>query len=559
MSAGRRGLVLSVAFLGLALWLSPAKRAHAQFPQPVQNGPGKHAIWQQNLSPDQVRELLAKFGQTDGKEDPFEELVRRLVQDKNRGADPKQVDDAVKRFMNNKEFRDRVMDLAQKQKNQMGNNGQPPKLSPQDQAKLEDLVKQLKIAPDNGNGGNADNPFKLPEEFPPFDPRNPQFDPKRFPKIDPDNPPEFDPKTKFPLDPDTGRPFDPRNGRPIDPKNPPKIDPPPPPKVDPTKPVMQPKFDAKGNPVPPPAIDPKTGRPVEQPNPQGDNRKFDPDNPLGEPKDSPEKIAKTKAVEAANALWEKNVGPIDESPAVKRAILDLVSDTDAMEALTDGKGNNFFESLQKGDNDEKFGNLFGDGGDSGWEWPKLDLNWSRGRDMDVDVGPDRSSRDRSSWSRDSSSSRSRSGPSSLDGMGGFDLGGMKVPWLVVLILLALIIGAVMWWKWGAILMAAKGAKAAEAGVAAWPIDPREIKTREDVVKAFEFLSVLLCGPGAKTWTHSTIAEELSMLAETHGETAIKLARLYELARYAPLDEPLTRAELLEARRLACDLAGIDEA
>ena len=45
---------------------------------------------------------------------------------------------------------------------------------------------------------------------------------------------------------------------------------------------------------------------------------------------------------------------------------------------------------------------------------------------------------------------------------------------------------------------------------------------------------------------------------THGETAVKLARLYELARYAPLDEPPTRAEIVEARRLVCDLAGVDE-
>jgi hypothetical protein len=80
-----------------------------------------------------------------------------------------------------------------------------------------------------------------------------------------------------------------------------------------------------------------------------------------------------------------------------------------------------------------------------------------------------------------------------------------------------------------------------------------------VVKVFEFLSVMLCGPGAKTWTHATIAGELTSLARSEPETALKLARLYELARYAPLDEPLTRTELLEARRLACELAGIDEA
>ena len=76
------------------------------------------------------------------------------------------------------------------------------------------------------------------------------------------------------------------------------------------------------------------------------------------------------------------------------------------------------------------------------------------------------------------------------------------------------------------------------------------------MKAFEYLSVLICGPPAKTWTHNTIADALSELAATHGETAVMLARLYELARYAPLDEPLTRDELMEARELVCGLAGV---
>jgi hypothetical protein len=35
-----------------------------------------------------------------------------------------------------------------------------------------------------------------------------------------------------------------------------------------------------------------------------------------------------------------------------------------------------------------------------------------------------------------------------------------------------------------------------------------------------------------------------------------LARLYELARYAPLDEPLSPAEIEESRRLVCRLAGV---
>jgi len=68
--------------------------------------------------------------------------------------------------------------------------------------------------------------------------------------------------------------------------------------------------------------------------------------------------------------------------------------------------------------------------------------------------------------------------------------------------------------------------------------------------------VLICGPSARNWTHSTIAAALTDLATTHEETATMLARLYELARYAPLDEPLTSPELIEARKLVCSLAGV---
>lgn len=570
MSAGRRGLLLSVAFLGLACWLCSSRPAQAQPGghfgpnggiRPHDPGAGRHIIWQTELSPNQIRDVLAKFGQDDGKNDWFEKMLFDAVKEKNRGADDKEVEAAIKRLLSNKEFMDRVVDMAQKHKNQMpnpGNGGPAPKLSPEDLAKL---AKAFQGAQPGGD------PFKLPDRkldpnaFPPFDPRNPLFDPKRFPAIDPDNPPQFDPKTKFPLDPNNGRPFDPRTGDPIDPKNPPKIEPIRP-QVDPKNPTTRP--DDVGQPkavLPPkprPQIDPKTGRPTDPPNPADPanppdtNRKFDPENPLGTPNESPEKMAKTKAVETATALWEKNVGPIEESPAVKRAIIDLVSDNDAMEALTDGKGNNIFDFLKGETGDgEKLGDWFGQGGDSGWEWPKLNLDWGRGRNTDWNIGDSRprdsSSRD---WGRHGSSSSSFNGPS-------FNFGGVAVPWVLVLILFLVIVAAVVWWKWGT-LFQPKAAVVFDGGPGPWPIDPRAINTREDVVKAFEYLSVMICGPGAKTWTHSTIAEELSALAATHGETAVKLARLYELARYAPLDEPLTRAELLEARRLVCDLAGMDE-
>jgi hypothetical protein len=228
--------------------------------------------------------------------------------------------------------------------------------------------------------------------------------------------------------------------------------------------------------------------------------------------------------------------------------------------LTDDKGNNIFEALQKDGDGGNLNDWFGGNNGDGWEWPKFDFGWNRDRrnnDMDLDFDRrDRRNRERDGWLRDSSRS---SGSSSLDGMGSFNLGsGLRVPIALLLLILAVIVLAVIWWKWGGIFKPRPATAGAATGGGGWPIDPREINTREDVVKAFEYLSVLLCGPGAKTWTHSTVADELTKLAASEPQTALKLARLYELARYAPLDEPLTRVELLEARRLVCELAGLDE-
>jgi len=120
----------------------------------------------------------------------------------------------------------------------------------------------------------------------------------------------------------------------------------------------------------------------------------------------------------------------------------------------------------------------------------------------------------------------------------------------------IVLGIILWVLIKNVRMLTPEPILASDGLGAWPVDPRRINTREDVVKAFEYLSVMICGMSAKTWTHTTIADALAELAATHGETAIMLARLYELARYAPLDEPLTHDELMEARELVCGLAGV---
>src|SRR5205807_8170144 len=43
----------------------------------------------------------------------------------------------------------------------------------------------------------------------------------------------------------------------------------------------------------------------------------------------------------------------------------------------------------------------------------------------------------------------------------------------------------------------------------WPVNPAEIRSRGELVQAFEYLSLLSFGPDAQSWNHRIIAEHLS--------------------------------------------------
>jgi hypothetical protein len=277
------------------------------------------------------------------------------------------------------------------------------------------------------------------------------------------------------------------------------------------------------------------------------------DDSLFRPPDEPTD-PRSKSLQAFASIWERNIGPLDQTPEVRRALFDLASSANGLDLdLQDSRGNSIWDLLKNGDgNGLSFGDFDAAGGD--WKLPKFDFPRMRlGRWLD---GSSSSSGGSSSswWRRGSSSSRSPTSSSvSSGGLGSFGFGGS---WFPVVVLGIVVLGILLWVVVKNLRMPATEIAFATDGLGPWPIDPRRINTREDVVKAFEYLSVLICGATAKTWTHNTIADALSELATTHGETAVQLARLYELARYAPLDEPLTRDELMEARELVCGLAGV---
>lgn len=308
-------------------------------------------------------------------------------------------------------------------------------------------------------------------------------------------------------------------------------------------------------------IGPKGGNPpVPMPNPMGDPPERIEPSPSKLPNpNEPNESSRDRAARAAGSLWERNIGPLDDTPAMKRALFDLVEGT---EGITDSDGKSFWDnlSMESGDATSLADLIDGAALGDSWSFSKIDFSLGDWGNSGGDTGSG-SSPSKDSWWKRLTGDRKPSTPSSPrtpSGSGGFNFGipSLQGGWLPVVILAALVAIGVIAWKlrsWQARSAAARFG----LGGADWPIDPRRITTREHVVIAFEFLSVLICGPAAKTWTHNTIAEVLADLATTHGETAVMLARLYELARYAPLDEPLTTAELAEARRLVCHLAGLE--
>jgi hypothetical protein len=136
------------------------------------------------------------------------------------------------------------------------------------------------------------------------------------------------------------------------------------------------------------------------------------------------------------------------------------------------------------------------------------------------------------------------------GAGGFGV-GMVFLWVGV----AVVVLILLWKFLPHLKLAARARQEQGWRPGSWPVDPRTVSTRAEVVRAFEFLSLLRFGLDVRTWNHRDIAVALGEGSE-HRQAANELAQVYELARYTPDDERLPDASLAAARRDLCSLAGL---
>jgi hypothetical protein len=97
------------------------------------------------------------------------------------------------------------------------------------------------------------------------------------------------------------------------------------------------------------------------------------------------------------------------------------------------------------------------------------------------------------------------------------------------------------------------AQALAAVIGPWPVAPSRVESRDQLIRAFDYLAQLRLGPRAKTWHHRAVAERLPRDPDEQ-ETAEKLANLYEWARYSPERAEPSPAVLAQAREQLSQLA-----
>jgi hypothetical protein len=88
----------------------------------------------------------------------------------------------------------------------------------------------------------------------------------------------------------------------------------------------------------------------------------------------------------------------------------------------------------------------------------------------------------------------------------------------------------------------------------WPVAPEAVRSSQDFIRAFEYLSLVKLGPKARSWNHRAIALELGGDESRRQQMAQHLARLYEQARYAPRPAALSADALDVAQSELVSLA-----
>lgn len=134
---------------------------------------------------------------------------------------------------------------------------------------------------------------------------------------------------------------------------------------------------------------------------------------------------------------------------------------------------------------------------------------------------------------------------------GAEMGGA---FTVLLVLAVVLIGGLMIWKLLVQPARARTPKTGDWHPGSWPVDPSRVRTREELIQAFDHLALLRGGQVARHWHHDQVAKQFGD-DESQRVVANRVADIYELARYTPPQEPLAAERITAAGADIGSLAG----
>jgi hypothetical protein len=130
--------------------------------------------------------------------------------------------------------------------------------------------------------------------------------------------------------------------------------------------------------------------------------------------------------------------------------------------------------------------------------------------------------------------------------------GTLATWLLCLALVALVAWQASRW----INLPGRSARVSAVDIGPWPVDPNNVSTRAELVQAVDYLALLVLGTKARTWHHRAIAEAIAKRAAGLSDVAVRLAALYEQARYTDGVETLAANDRDHARQALAQLVGM---
>jgi hypothetical protein len=317
----------------------------------------------------------------------------------------------------------------------------------------------------------------------------------------------------------------------------------------PTKPSNQQSETATTTPSPPTTPEPSTNPRPSESGSQAQDAPPSATNGEDQPKNS---VLSRWLLQAANRF--QNLDPaVRNSPALRKLMRDLgnsIDQADERWKVLDKGADAFAERLERLGQALPLDRL----------WPEKGISWPRSLSAESlpnlhlpELGPRLGGRP--------SASAQKLGIPELS-----NFSGWSIVWILAFLAA---VGVVLWKVVGRSQINSLGERPDAWKLGPWPVDPTTIQTREELIRAFEYLSVLRLGPEARCWHHWAIGSGLSQSSgpaiplnlrgngsPEQRRAALELASLYERARYAPPAEPLPEATLALARRDLCLLAGV---